>query len=145
MKKDPTPGQLAHALHDLITEAVRLSEAYSESIDYAFRPHSPGSLALTSGSGWRSGETPDPTAQTAMAYDRKRVRWAARKVPKAVERARRELDAAGMALTSAWLDIDPDLARDRHDRRQAAMQSDTRRTVAGRAVIRARGDVRVRD
>jgi hypothetical protein len=62
-KGDPTPGQLAQALRDLTTEAVRLSEGYAESIDYAFWPATPGSVARASGNGWRKGETPDPTAQ----------------------------------------------------------------------------------
>jgi hypothetical protein len=126
----PKPEVIDRDLSAIDELCEQLRAAYRESYEYGLSRPGAGGLALTSGSGWRLGEDADPTGATVVAGDREHIRAAARRIARAIGRTRRELERASNEALGAFLDLDPDLARDRAEARLLAAAA--RRSEPGR-------------
>jgi hypothetical protein len=96
---------------------------------------------MAHGNGWSKGESHDPVGDTVTAFDRRRIRGAARKVARQIARAGDALEAAQTDLWNGFLDIDPDLAADRRDKAPGGGSAADRARAGGHgAAQRPAGD-----
>jgi hypothetical protein len=98
---------------ELATLADELAIAYEESYEAGLRAGRGGDMPRL-GSSFRKT---DPTGDIAASADHRRIRGSVRFAARRARAARRYLEEAAQALHEAFLDTDPDLRRDRADKR----------------------------
>ncbi len=112
---------------DVTSSAEDLAREYEEAHDAYMRSYRSGVRTLPHG-----GAAGDPTGETALSPDYARMQSALGFVGRRISSAHRKMAAARHELEralgsevdglhGAWLDTDPDLRRDRRERRAAAL------------------------
>lgn len=99
---------------DISTIAGRLREEYEVAVDSGAWKGRTGVALPGRGTGF---DDVNPTATIALSWDHKRLRGAAGFAGRRARAALRLLDEAQQALLDAFLDTDPDLKRDRMEKR----------------------------
>ena len=98
---------------ELASLAEGLADSYEEAYRHSLQNGGGGDMPSL-GSSFRKT---DPTGDTVISGGHSRMRGTVRFVSRQVRKARRLLEESDQALFEAFLDIDPDLRKDRAEKR----------------------------